>query len=98
MAHIRLATGDVLRIPRVDQQHFESARLKNLKHGNPVHARRLHGDRRNADRVEPIRQLVQIAAEGVEGPYRPFVSLAGHCHHVEPRTDVNASGIGVNRR
>jgi len=35
--HIRLPTGDVLDVARVDQQHLESPRVEDLKDRNPVH-------------------------------------------------------------
>ena len=93
IVHIRLAAGDVLDVARVDQQHLEPARFENLEDRNPVHAGRLHGDRRDADRREPIRQLVEIAAEGAEGPDRLVISVARHGDHVKGRADVDPGGI-----
>ena len=97
IVHIRLPTGDVLDVARVDQQHLEPARFENLKDRNPVHAGRLHRDRRDAHRREPIRQLVEIAAEGAEGADRSVVAIARHGDHVKGRADVDAGGIWIDR-
>jgi hypothetical protein len=82
---------------RVDQQHLEPARFENLKHWNPVHAGRLHRDRRDAYLREPIRQLMEIAAEGAEGTDRLVVAIARYGDHVRGRADVDAGGIWMDR-
>ena len=56
IVHVALAARDMLDVARVHQQHLEAARFEDLEHRNPVHARRLHGDRRDADLREPIGQ------------------------------------------
>ena len=38
---VGLATGHVLGIARVDQEHLEASRFKHLEDGNPIHAGRL---------------------------------------------------------
>jgi hypothetical protein len=97
IVHIRLAAGDVLDVAGVDQQHLEPARVENLKDRNPLHAGRLHRDRRDAHRREPIRQLVEIAAEGAEGTDRSVIAIAWHGDHVKGRANVDAGGIRVDR-
>ena len=56
IVHVGLAARDMLDVARVHQEHLEAARLENLEHRNPVHARRLHGDGRDADLREPVGQ------------------------------------------
>jgi hypothetical protein len=94
---IRLPTGDVLDVARVDQQHLEPARFENLKDRNPVDAGRLHRDRCDAHCREPIRELMEIAAEGAEGTDRLVISVARHGDHVKGRADVDAGGIWMDR-
>ena len=93
IVHIRLAAGDMLDVAGVDQQHLEAARFEDLEDRNPVHASRLHRDRRDADRREPIRQLVEIAAERAERPDRLLVSVARHRDDVKRRADVDPGGV-----
>jgi len=97
IVHIRLSAGHVLDVAGVDEQHLEPAGFENLKDRNPVHAGRLHGDRRDAHRREPLRQLVEITAEGAEGAHRPVLSVARHGDHVKGRTDVDPGGIWIDR-
>ena len=49
IVHVGLAARDILDVARVHQQHLEAAGFEDLEDRNPVHARRLHGDRRDAD-------------------------------------------------
>ena len=58
--NVRLASRHALQLARFDQLDFEAPRLKHLKHRNPVHARRLHGDRLDTALPEPISQRLQI--------------------------------------
>ena len=90
IVHVRLAARNVLDVARVHQQHLEAARLKDLEHRNPVHACRFHGDGGDADRREPIRQLMKIAAEASKRADWSRVPLAGHRDDMEGRADIDA--------
>ena len=68
VAHVGLASRNALHRPRVDEQHLKAARFEDLVDGDPVHARGLHGDRRDPERLEPIGKAVEISGEGVETP------------------------------
>ena len=95
---VGLAAGHVLDVARVHQQHVKPACLENLEYWNPVHAGGFHGDGGDADLFEPMRQAVEIAAEGAEGPNRPCVAIARHRDDVKCRADVDAgrqSGLTV---
>ena len=94
VSHIGFAAGHMLGISRVDEQDLEFARFEDLKHRNPLHARRLHGYRRNTNRGEPIRQLMQIAAEGADGSHWVLVSLRWHGHDVERRPMSTPAALG----
>jgi hypothetical protein len=55
---IRLPPGHLLDVTRIDQHDLEPAGLKDLEHGNPVHARGLHGHGRDADGMQPVGERV----------------------------------------
>ena len=95
VVHIRLAARHVFDVARVHQQHLEAARFEDLEDGNPLYAGRLHRDGRDADLREPIRQLMEIVAEGPERANRPFISVARHGDHVKRRADIDAGSIWV---
>ena len=48
---VALAAGDVLHVPRVDEDDVEAARLENLEDRNPVDAGGLHRHVRDATRA-----------------------------------------------
>ena len=77
IVHVGLAARDMLDVAGVHQQHLEAPRFEDLEDRDPVHAGRLHGDRRDAGRREPIGQVVEITAEGAEGAHRLLVPVAG---------------------
>src|SRR5437773_9330103 len=71
--------------------------FKDLEDGNPIHARRFHGDRRDAGLLEPIGQSMKIPAEGPEGAHRLVVSAGGHGDDMERRPDIEPGRIRVDR-
>ena len=100
IGHVRLAAGDILDVTRIHQKHFEAVRFEDLEGRNPVHACRLHGDCLDADLLEPVSQLMEVAAEGPERSHRPFISVGRHGDHVKvaPISIPAASGLIVNSR
>ena len=95
--HIGFAARDMLDVARIHEQDLEAAGFKDLEDGNPIHARRFHGDRRDAGLLEPIGQSMKIPAEGPEGAHRLVVSAGGHGDDMERRPDIEPGRIRVDR-
>ena len=95
--HIGFAARDVLDVARIHQEDLEAAGFKDLEDRNPIHARRFHGDRRDAGRLQPIGQSMEIPAKSPEGTNRLFVSVGGHGDDVERRADIEPGRIRVDR-
>ena len=72
---VRLPPRHLLDVARIDQHDLEAAGLEDLEDGNPVHARGLHRDGRDADGVQPVGERVQVATEGAERPDRRRVTV-----------------------
>ena len=95
---VGLATRDILDVARVDEKHLESARFEDLEDRNPVHARRFHGDGRDAGLCEPVGESMEIAREAPEradGFLRP---IGRHGDDVERCTDVESRSSCVDGR
>ena len=56
IADVRLASGHVLGITRVDEEHSKATGVEELENWNPVDAGRFHNDRLDAAFLEPIQQ------------------------------------------
>ena len=95
--YIALAARDMLNVARIHEQDLEASSFQQLEDRNPVHARRFHGDRRDASCLEPIGQSMKIAAERPEGPHRLFIAVGGHGDDMERRPDIEPSRIRVDR-
>ena len=63
IADIRLASGHVLGIARIDDKHSKAAGVEEFKNRNPVDAGRLHNDCLDATFCKPIHQSMQIGCE-----------------------------------
>ena len=94
---VRLPSRHVLDITRVDQQHLEPVRFENLVDRKPVHARRLHRDRGDANRRQPLGELVEIAADCSERANRVCRSVVRNRDHVRRRADIDPGRIWVDR-
>jgi len=94
--YIALAARDMLNVARIHEQDLEASSFQQLEDRNPVHARRFHGDRRDASCLEPIGQSMKIAAERPEGPHRLFIAVGGHGDDMERRPDIEPGRIGVD--
>jgi hypothetical protein len=71
LLHIALAPRDVLRSPRIHQEHFETMRLQNIMHRDPVHPGGLHHHRAYAAAHQPLCHLHQRRGPGAELASRP---------------------------
>jgi len=68
-----------------------------LEKGDPVNSCRFHGHRFDLTRNEPVGQGVQVLAKCVELPHRANVSFLGHGHIDLGGSNIDASGIGLNK-
>ena len=66
LTDIGLASGHVLGVPRIDQNHIKPARFPNLVDGYPIDPGKFHRDTRHAAGFEPIRQFMQVLRECAE--------------------------------
>ena len=70
IADIGLASGYVLGVPRIDQNHIKPALLQNLVNGDPIDPGKFHRDTRHAAGSEPIHQIMQVLRERAERAHR----------------------------
>ncbi len=66
VVHVRLATGDILDVPGIHEEHFETTCFQYLKDWYPVDARRFHCNRGDSDFLEPVGERVQVTGEAAE--------------------------------
>jgi len=97
VVHVGLPARDILDVARIHQQHLKAAGFEDLEDRNPVHARRLHRDRRDTSLLEPIGQSVEIATERPERANRCVVSITRHRDDVESGADIDAGSLWVDR-
>jgi hypothetical protein len=97
VVHVGLATRDILGVARVDQEDLEASRFEDLEDRNPIHAGRLHRDGRDANRLEPVSQRVQVAGEAIERPHRLGIAIRGDRGYMERRADIKTSRMRVDR-
>ena len=90
IVHVGLAARNVFDVAGIYQQHLKASCFENLEDRNPVHACRFHRDGRNAHLDQPLRQAVEVAAEGSEGTHRPFIAVGRYCDHVSGRADIDS--------
>jgi hypothetical protein len=96
VVHIGLPTRHVLDVASIDEQHFEASRFENLEYRHPIHARRLHRDRCDSDRLQPVGEPMQVAGEAPERTNWLRISVRWYPDHVEGRPYVETGCIGVN--
>ena len=96
--HVGLATGDILDVARIDQQHGEAARFEQLEQRDPIHAGGFHRHGVHPAPVQPVGQGVQVGREAGELAHRFIVPVGRHRHVVRGAADVDAGGIGVGDR
>ena len=95
--HVRLAPGDVLHMPGVDQVDREAPRLEKLEQGYPVDAGGLHRHRVHPAFGEPAGQPFEVHGEARELAHRLAVPVRRHCDEVAGSADVDAGGVGVGQ-
>jgi hypothetical protein len=85
IADIALASGHVLGIARIDEEHRKATGVEQLENRNPIHAGRLHNDRLDAAFCKPIHQPVQIGRKGTEAAHRLRRAVCSYGSHVHRR-------------
>src|SRR4051812_2053287 len=88
VVHVALSARYVLPCAGIYSKHFEASCFEYLESGSQVHARRPHRDRRNADRLEPIREPMQITGEALERPDGLWISIRWYSNDVKRCADV----------
>jgi hypothetical protein len=66
VAEVGLTSRDVVKLPGVDENDLDAARLEQLEHRDPVDVRALHGDRLHVLLDEPVCELVELRGRGAE--------------------------------
>jgi hypothetical protein len=70
VAHVRLTSGHMLGVTRVDEEHLNAAFIEQLEDRNPIYTGRFHDDRLNSAFHEPISQPMEIGCKGPKAAYR----------------------------
>jgi hypothetical protein len=91
IVNVGLAARDIPDVACIYQQHLETVGLQDFKNRYPVHACRFHGDGGDTHFRKPLRQTVQIGAEGSESTHWPSVALSRYRNHVSSGSDIDAS-------
>ena len=92
---IALPPRHVLHVPRIDQVHREAARLEDLVHRNPIHARRFHRHTRHPTRHEPVRQAMRSVVKVRNDCTGVGIPIGRHGDHVGGRATINPRRIGI---
>jgi hypothetical protein len=94
IAHVGLATWDVLDVARVAHDQIQRT-VEHFVHGPPVDPRALHGDHRAALRMQPVSHLLQVRRKRPERPdllARPLVGAAHEkARHHGPRMHIQSA-------
>ena len=93
---VRFPPWDMLHVARIHEEDLEPPRLEDLEDGNPVNARRFHGDGRDADGVQPVGQTTEIAGKAPERPDGLIAHLGRDGDHMKRRAHIQTSGVGVH--
>lgn len=92
---IAFSPGHVLEVPRVHQQHLESAGLQDLVHRDPVDAGRFHRHAPYATGAEPVCQAQQIAREGRKRSHRRRVAIGRHGDKMFRRAAIDPCDVRI---
>src|SRR4029077_11298363 len=75
---VRLASGHILYVTRVDQVNSEPLPFQDLKQGNPVHPRRFHRYGLGVASSRRGRSSLQVCSEDREMSSRLLITIWGH--------------------
>ena len=96
VGHIALASGHVLDVPGIDEEHREASCLQHFIERDPIHAGRLHRDGIDVTRREPVGQVDERMREAPELPHRLLGSVWGDRHPMAPGPNVDTRGIEMH--
>jgi hypothetical protein len=82
-------------MPRIGQAHLKAAFFKYVVERDPVNAGRLHHDRFNPARLQPVGHPLQICRPTAELLHRLQIAARGHSHVVSFVADINARHVSV---
>jgi hypothetical protein len=83
-------------MPRVHQEHFDSAGFEDFIERYPVNARGLHRHRLNAPLFQPVRHANQIRRETIETTYRLAVASRINGYKVFAAAHVDTSRMRMH--
>ncbi len=92
---VRLPTGHVFHVVRVDEAHLKPARFEDLEERDPEHAGRLHRDCADTAGFEPVGERVEILRKRLELTNRSGIAFGVDCHVDTAGTDVDARRIST---
>ena len=96
VGHIAFASGHVLDVPGIDEEHREASCLQHVIERDPIHAGRLHRDGVDVTGREPVGQVDERMREAPELPHRLLVSVWGDRHPMTPGPNVDTRGIEMH--
>ena len=96
VGHIAFASGHVLDVPGIDEEHREASCLQHFIERDPIHAGRLHRDGVDVTGREPVGQVDERMREAPELPHRLLVSVCGDRHPMTPGPNVDTRGIEMH--
>src|SRR4051812_41291846 len=83
-------------MPRICQAHLKAAFFKYVVERDPVNAGRLHHDRFDPARLQPVGHPLQICCPTAELLHRLRIAARGHGHVVTFVVDINACHVSVH--
>ena len=98
IAHVRLATGNMLGVTCIDQNYLKAALVEQFKNRDPVDAGRFHDDRLDPAFRKPISQPVQISSESPKTANRVGCAVSAHRRHMHGCTDIDGCCVWIDHR
>ena len=98
VADIGLASGHVLGIARIDEEHSKATGVEEFEYRNPVDAGQFHNDCLDATFCKPIDQPMQIGREGPEAADWLRRTICSYGSHVHRRPDIDGGSVRVDHR
>jgi hypothetical protein len=95
---VGLASGYVLGIARIDEEHCKATGVEELKDRDPIDAGRFHDDRVDAALGKPVHQPMQISGEGTEAAHRLRCAICIHGSHVHGGPDVDRGRVCMDHQ
>jgi hypothetical protein len=94
--HVGLASGQILRVPGVDQVHLQTAGIEDLVERDPIDAGGLHGDGGDATLLKPVREAMEISRKTVKPADRIRIAIGPDSDVVRVVADVDARRVRMH--